>query len=420
MTATALPDLLANAGAVVRAAPDSTVPRGHRPDWLVEPESLAGLMAVVGVLNAAGVRWRVDALGRNWGYDDARVPEPGAIVRLARLDRLDLDAELGLATVEPGVTFAQLQRALDEAGAPYRLPPPGSGPHTSVLGNALDRGLLAGLGEREQHCRDFLVLSRKGTLFRLDWTGDEDDRVRRALPYPPGPHSRGTVFQTGGHGPVVVELTHVLPPAVPYTAPLVLLAGPEPTEALLRCWRELLHHRLVTGSLLQPVARRQMQGVTTAHDGLVLYLTVGAVSRPMLGTIVAEVRRIAGQHGLRVALDAVGHADDLRVVGGSADQPEAVAGRPVGLEWHTACLPFDPALVVAYWRANQDDPALADGPWTLRPLDSRALVWLAPFTYRKSDPASRSDLRRRVDAFERIRTAFGLTAYRRGGLWTPR
>ncbi|MEU6077257.1 FAD-binding protein [Micromonospora sp. NPDC047074] len=415
-----LPDRLANTGAAVHRAPDSTVPDGHPPDWLVEPDSLDGLVAAVGLLNAAGVRWRVDALGRNWGYDDGRVPEPGVIVRLARLDRLDLDPELGLATVQPGVTFARLRAALDEAQAPFRLPAPGSGPHTSVLGNALDRGLLSGLGEREQHCRDFLVMARDGTLTRLDWPGREADRVRRAVPYPPGPHRRGSVFQTGGHGPVVVELTHVLPVAVPYTAPLVLLAGPEPTEALLRCWRELLRQRLVDGSLLQPPVRRRIQGLVTAHDGLVLHLGVGAGSRPMLGATVSEVRRIAAQHGLRAALDAAGPADDLRILGASGDQPDAVARGPVGLEWHTACLPFDPALVVAYWRAQQAEPALADTPWTLRPLDSRALVWLAPLTYRKDDPASRAELRRRGAAFARVREAFGLPSYRRGGLRTPR
>ncbi|WP_229399257.1 FAD-binding protein [Micromonospora okii] len=410
-------DRLSNAGAVVTPAASaaSTVLVGHAPEWLVEPTSLHQLGAVVRILDDSGIPWRVDSRGRNWGYDDARLRTPGVIVRLARLDRLSLDVELGLATVQPGVTFAKLKEALTEAGARFYLPPPGSGPHTSVLGNALDRGLLSGLGERERHCRDFLVMERDGSLHRPGWTGAEDARVRGALPYPPGPHGQGALFQTAGYGPVVVELTHVLQVATAQAMRLVVLSGPVLTEELVRCWRELLLEGLVSGSLLAPQARRRAQGTAIAHDGLVLDLSVTAGSVATLRAKAADVQRVVRQHGQRLALRVSEHPDDLRILGGDGERPEEVAQLASGLEWHTAALPFAPSMIVAFAKAVQAEATLADTPWSLRPLDDRAVVWLSPFVYRKDDPADIERLRRRSAAFDRIRGEFHLPTYRSGG-----
>ncbi|WP_405097445.1 FAD-binding protein [Micromonospora sp. NBC_01412] len=418
MSQAGLFDRLANAGAVVTSAASaaSTVPGGHPPKWVVEPTSLTQLGAVVRILNDSAVPWRVDSRGRNWGYDDSRVRTPGVIVRLARLDRLSLDVEIGLATVQPGVTFARLKAALADAGARFHLPPPGSGPHTSVLGNALDRGLLSGLGERERHCRDFLVMERDGSVHRLGWTGAEDARVRGALPYPPGPHGQGALFQTAGYGPIVVELTHVLQAAPAQLMRLVVLSGPALTEELVRCWRELLMEGLVSSSILAPQARRRAQGIATAHDGLVLDLSVTAGSVPTLRAKSADVQRLVREHGQRLALRVSEHPDDLRIVGGDGEQPEEVAQLAEGLEWHTAALPFAPSMVAAFAHAVQAEAVLADTPWSLRPLDDRAVVWLSPFVYRKDDPAGVELLRRRAAAFDRIRGEFGLPSYRSGGV----
>jgi hypothetical protein len=416
MISAELLERLTNCGVLVTPPSGSTVQGGRPPEWVVEPTSVDQLAAAVRALNDGDVAWRVDARGRNWGYDDSRVREPGVVVRLARLDRLEIDTELGLATVQPGVTFARLNQALWDAGARFYLPAPGSGPHTSVLGNALDRGLLAGLGERERHCRDFLVMERDGTLARPGWTGAEDERARRALPYPPGPHRQGSLFQTAGYGPIVVELTHALAVAPARTLRLAVLSGPEPTEELLRCWHELFLHELVATSTLTPEIRRRVQGLATAHAGLVLNVQVTGASEATLLAKVADVRRLAAEHGQRVSLNASAHSDDLRIIGGDGDRPEAVGDLADGLEWHTAALPFAPSVIMAFAKAVRAESLLADEPWTLRPLDSRAVVWLSPFVYRKDDPAGIESLRRRVAAFERIRGEFHLPAYRSGGV----
>jgi hypothetical protein len=416
MIASEVLERLASIGCVLGRAPASTVTGGRSPDWIVEPGSVEHLAEVVRLLASAGTPWRVDALGRNWGYDDSRVRSAGLIVRLARLKQFSVDVDLGLVTVQSGVTFGDVSAALEEDGR-WWLPAPSSGPHTSLLGNALDRGLLSGLGERERHCRDFLVMDRvDGSLCRLGWADDVNPRVRRALPYPPGPHRQGELFQATGHGPVVVELTHALAVRPGLRADLAFLSGTEPTEGLLACWRAALREDLMADCLLQPAQRRRMQAVATTHEGLTLKFSVTGRSGPLLRAKMMELQSLARSYGQRLTVNNSGTPDDLAMIGGCADRPDTVGAGAAGVEWRTVGLPFVPSAVIGFWRAIVSEPDLAELPWTLRPLDQRALVWTAPLVYLKGDRDSRHSLERRARSLERIRRSIGLPEYRTGAV----
>lgn len=80
--------------------------------------------------------------GRNWGYGSANPPlDDCVIVDLSSLRRIvALDAELGLVTVEPGVTQGDLSSFLKQHSLPFMVPVTGAGPACSLLGNALERG----------------------------------------------------------------------------------------------------------------------------------------------------------------------------------------------------------------------------------------------------------------------------------------
>jgi 4-cresol dehydrogenase (hydroxylating) flavoprotein subunit len=80
---------------------------------------------------------------RNWGYGGAVPTHDGSVLlSLADLDRISHhDDALGLVTVEPGVTFDQLARFLRRRASRLLAPATGSSPHTSVVGNILERGI---------------------------------------------------------------------------------------------------------------------------------------------------------------------------------------------------------------------------------------------------------------------------------------
>jgi len=82
--------------------------------------------------------------GNNWGYGTSQ--PSGLSKRIILLDLSQLtniifyDDELGLVTLEPGVTQQQLSDYLIRLGDNYMVPVTGAGPDCSVLANALERG----------------------------------------------------------------------------------------------------------------------------------------------------------------------------------------------------------------------------------------------------------------------------------------
>lgn len=112
---------------------------------VLSPASEDEVVETVRIAGQHGIPLYPISGGRNWGYGDNRPAADGCVVvDLSRMDRvLELDEELGLVTVEPGVTQAWLAEYLDTRDLPFLVPTSGAGPLGSLLGNALERGIGA-------------------------------------------------------------------------------------------------------------------------------------------------------------------------------------------------------------------------------------------------------------------------------------
>ncbi len=80
--------------------------------------------------------------GHNWGYGTSvPIRSFGVIVDLSSMNRIvEFDCDLGVVTLEPGVTQGQLSEYLHSRGLPFMVPVTGAGPSCSILANALERG----------------------------------------------------------------------------------------------------------------------------------------------------------------------------------------------------------------------------------------------------------------------------------------
>lgn len=82
--------------------------------------------------------------GQNWGYGTSQPTGSSKTIILLDLGKLcqisHFDNELGLVTVEPGVTQQQLSDFLQQNNHDYMVPVTGAGPECSILANALERG----------------------------------------------------------------------------------------------------------------------------------------------------------------------------------------------------------------------------------------------------------------------------------------
>jgi 4-cresol dehydrogenase (hydroxylating) len=92
------------------------------------------------------------------------------LLELARLDRIrEVEETLAYVTVEPGVTFGQLERVLAVRGSRLLAPSVGSTPKASIVGNTVERGLTVN-GPLADACA-FEVVLPNGDLVRTGMSG---------------------------------------------------------------------------------------------------------------------------------------------------------------------------------------------------------------------------------------------------------
>lgn len=80
--------------------------------------------------------------GHNWGYGTAMPVRGGnVILDLSLMNKIiDFNKDLGVVTLQPGVTQKILYDYLEEHNLEFIVPTTGAGPQGSILGNALERG----------------------------------------------------------------------------------------------------------------------------------------------------------------------------------------------------------------------------------------------------------------------------------------
>jgi 4-cresol dehydrogenase (hydroxylating) len=134
---------------------------------VVYPENTADMQAVVGMANETRVALYPISTGCNWGLGSRLPVRDGAvIVDLSRMDRIhEVNETHGFAVIEPGVTQRSLCERLRESRSAWFLSVTGSGAETSILGNALDRG-IAHHGPRAGQIAGLEVVLGTGELIR--------------------------------------------------------------------------------------------------------------------------------------------------------------------------------------------------------------------------------------------------------------
>jgi FAD/FMN-containing dehydrogenase len=138
--------------------------------------------------------------GRNWGYGSALPPSQDMVILdLSALQRiLHMDTQLGVVTLEPGVTQGMLAEFLVQQGLPYMVPTTGAGPHCSILANALERGY--GITPHTDHfaaVTDLEAVLPDGSLYRGAMREAGGDELGRLFRWGIGPYMHGLFTQSG-------------------------------------------------------------------------------------------------------------------------------------------------------------------------------------------------------------------------------
>lgn len=188
------------------------------------------------------------ATGLNWGYGSATPPRPGAVLLdLGGMNRIRNAADITpmnpVAVIEPGVTQGQLHNFLRESCPGLSFNVTGSSVDTSILGNALDRG-VGYLGPRREDVFGLEIVTGRGDLLKTGFRRlGEESPLAYTHPYGLGPMLDGLFFQ-GNFGIVT-------------SACLKLLPRPERSVAVSLALRDVAH----LGKFLDGLALLKRLGV---------------------------------------------------------------------------------------------------------------------------------------------------------------
>lgn len=118
----------------------------------VAPADVAQVSAIVRIAGRFGIPLFPISTGKNFGYGGPSPNVHGSvIVDLKRMDKvLEVDEARAFALVEPGVSYFDLYRAIEERGLKLMIdcPDPGWG---SPIGNSLERGIGYTMGAFRDH-----------------------------------------------------------------------------------------------------------------------------------------------------------------------------------------------------------------------------------------------------------------------------
>jgi 4-cresol dehydrogenase (hydroxylating) len=209
---------------------------------VVRPDSAAQVQSVVNIARRFRVPLYPVSTGKNWGYGTSVPLVPhSAIVDLSLMNRiLEFDAELGVVTLEPGVTQAALHAFLQERGLPFLVPVTGAGPTCSILANALERGF--GVTPVTDHFAAVVSLTAvlpNGEVYRSNLRECNGAGAARAYKWGVGPYLDG-LFTQSNFG-IVVDASIALSARPECIGALVFsVKGDSELEALGLALRDLI------------------------------------------------------------------------------------------------------------------------------------------------------------------------------------
>ncbi|WP_444884788.1 FAD-binding oxidoreductase [Microbulbifer sp. PSTR4-B] len=155
---------------------------------ILYPESAEEVRQIVLNANKFKVCIQPFSTGKSWGFGSKLSTQGDLIlVDLHRMNKIiEVNEEFGYAVIEPGVTQFQLFNYLNEAGSKYFSDTTGSAKDTSIVGNALDKGVGYNM-ERYKQLLNLEVVLGDGRIFKTGFGHYANCKATNTFPDGIGP-----------------------------------------------------------------------------------------------------------------------------------------------------------------------------------------------------------------------------------------
>ncbi|MBD7977357.1 FAD-binding oxidoreductase [Serpens gallinarum] len=208
----------------------STENANHAPSAAVTATTVEQVQGVVKICNEHKIPVWTISTGRNFGYGSAAPGQRGQVILdLKKMNKiLHVDAELGTALVEPGVTYGQLYDYLQENNIPLMLSFSAPSAIAGPLGNTMDRGVgYTPYGEHFMMQCGMEVVLANGDVYRTGMGGVKGDNAWQVFKWGYGPTLDG-MFTQANYG-ICTKMGFWLMPKPPVFKPFEI-KFPEETD----------------------------------------------------------------------------------------------------------------------------------------------------------------------------------------------
>ncbi|NQU39800.1 MAG: FAD-binding protein [Lentisphaerae bacterium] len=194
------------------AAYTASVCASSRDVWCVlRPANANGVREIVRIANEFKTPLYPISRGGQWGMGSKLpVRDGAAIVDLSRMNRiLEINEAFHYAVVEPGVTQGQLIDHIEQKGLKLMLNVTGSTSTTSLIGNAMDRG-VGYFASRADGISNMTVVLGNGKTIQTGFGHVEGAKTANLFPHGIGPSLDG-LFPQGNFGIVTSACIDLMP-----------------------------------------------------------------------------------------------------------------------------------------------------------------------------------------------------------------
>ncbi len=197
------------------------------------PGSLEDVQKIVATANTHKVPIYPVSGGKQWGMG-SRLPvtDGAAIVDLKRMNRIvEVNAQYHYAVVEPGVTQRQLLDHIKANNLPLMLNVTGSSSDTSLIGNAMDRG-VGYFDSRAHGISNMQVVLGNGETIQTGFGHYANAKTKNLYPHGIGPSLDG-LFPQANFGIVTSACIDLMPKPDEHMAAIIKIDSEEKLPQLI-------------------------------------------------------------------------------------------------------------------------------------------------------------------------------------------
>lgn len=175
------------------------------------PKTRQALMGLVQIANQFEIKLNPYSTGFNWGFgSSAPVTDDTFQLDLSQLNQIsDFDSHFGFLKIEPGVTQRQLSEFLENENSNYIIDLTGSTADSSIIGNALDRGITY-YAARSESIINMEILLSTGEIIQTGYLNWENSKITGHYKYAPGPMIDSLFYQSNFG--IILSVTYQLKP----------------------------------------------------------------------------------------------------------------------------------------------------------------------------------------------------------------